>query len=232
MTPRHPHRRHPLCAARAHGGSQLRRAGRRSRPADAARLFRLGDPPGRRRNGGHPPVIVDTGFGEEAAAARGRTHHPAGDRGAARCRDRPLAGRGRDPDASALRPCRLARPVSQRQVPCPGRRARLRHQPRMCATTQTRAPFDGEPVAQLVRKLYADRVVFHDGDDGVRPGDHPARLPPATPPGCMVVCCETRARHRGARERRRASLRQHHPQAALPDLRRRGRISRAQRAGA
>ena len=33
-----------------------------------------------------------------------------------------------------------------------------------------RAPFDGEPVAQLVRKLYNDHVVFHDGDEDFAPG--------------------------------------------------------------
>ena len=40
-----------------------------------------------------------------------------------------------------------------------------------------RAPFDGEPVAQLVRKLYADHVVFHDGDDEFAPGIALALVP-------------------------------------------------------
>ncbi|HZF46030.1 MAG TPA: N-acyl homoserine lactonase family protein, partial [Sphingomonadaceae bacterium] len=53
-----------------------------------------------------------------------------------------------------------------------------------------RAPFDGEPVAQLVRKLYADRVVFHSGDSEFAPGIS-LRLCPGHTAGLMVVACET-----------------------------------------
>ena len=54
----------------------------------------------------------------------------------------------------------------------------------------TRAPFDGEPVAQLVRKLYADHVVFHDGDEAFAPGIN-LHLAPGHTAGLMLVSCET-----------------------------------------
>ena len=54
----------------------------------------------------------------------------------------------------------------------------------------TRAPFDGEPVAQLVRKLYADHVVFHDGDEDFAPGIRLC-LAHGHTAGLQVVCCET-----------------------------------------
>ena len=54
----------------------------------------------------------------------------------------------------------------------------------------TRAPFDGEPVAQLVRKLYADHVVFHDGDEDFAPGIRLC-LAQGHTAGLQVVCCET-----------------------------------------
>jgi hypothetical protein len=38
---------------------------------------------------GHPPVIVDTGFGEGRRRGARADHHPAGDRRPARCGDRP-----------------------------------------------------------------------------------------------------------------------------------------------
>ena len=53
-----------------------------------------------------------------------------------------------------------------------------------------RAPFDGEPVAQLVRKLYNDHVVFHAGDAEFAPGIA-LRLCDGHTAGLMVVCCET-----------------------------------------
>ena len=53
-----------------------------------------------------------------------------------------------------------------------------------------RAPFDGEPVAQLVRKLYADHVVFHDGDEEFSPGIRLC-LAHGHTAGLVVVCCET-----------------------------------------
>jgi hypothetical protein len=75
-----------------------------------------------------------------------------------------------------------------------------------------RAPFDGEPVAQLVRKLYADHVVFHDGDEEFAPGIRLC-LAHGHTAGLMVVVLRDGARHCGAGERCRAPLRQYHPQA-------------------
>ncbi len=53
-----------------------------------------------------------------------------------------------------------------------------------------RAPFDGDPVAELVRKLYADRVVFHAGDGTFAPGIE-LELAHGHTAGLMVVCCDT-----------------------------------------
>ena len=53
-----------------------------------------------------------------------------------------------------------------------------------------RAPFDGEPVAQLVRKLYADHVVFHAGDDEFAPGIA-LRLCEGHTAGLQAVVCDT-----------------------------------------
>jgi glyoxylase-like metal-dependent hydrolase (beta-lactamase superfamily II) len=53
-----------------------------------------------------------------------------------------------------------------------------------------RGPFDGEPVAELVRRLYADQVVFHDGDGEFAPGIRLARLPGHTA-GLQAVICDT-----------------------------------------
>ena len=86
-----------------------------------------------------------------------------------------------------------------------------------------RAPFDGEPVAQLVRKLYADHVVFHEGDEDFAPGIRLC-LAHGHTAGLMVVCCETARGTVVLATRRGASLRQHHPRPSLPDLRRRARL--------
>src|SRR5690606_28373654 len=53
-----------------------------------------------------------------------------------------------------------------------------------------RAPFDGEPVAQLVRRLYADHVVFHDGDEDFAPGVA-LRLCGGHTAGLQAVVCDT-----------------------------------------
>ena len=61
---------------------------------------------------------------------------------------------------------------------------------RQVCDREVRAPFDGEPVAQLVRKLYADHVVFHAGDEEFAPGIA-LRLAHGHTAGLMVVCCAT-----------------------------------------
>ena len=136
-----------------------------------------------------PPVIVDTGFGEDAAAARGRTMI------------RPVVEGLRDAGidhlliedvilthmhydhAGSLGAFPNAKfHVQDAEVAGCTSRAMCDH--------ETRAPFDGEPVAQLMRKLFADRVVFHDGDSEFAPGIA-LRLAAGHTAGLMVVCCET-----------------------------------------
>ena len=136
-----------------------------------------------------PPVIVDTGFGEDAAAARGRSiTRPVNDGLRAAGIDHLLvedvilthlhydhAGSlGTFPNAKFH--------VQDAEMAF----ATGRH---VCGR-EVRAPFDGEPVAQLVRKLYADHVVFHAGDEDFAPGIRLCIAPGHTA-GLMVVCCET-----------------------------------------
>src|SRR5690606_17159882 len=61
---------------------------------------------------------------------------------------------------------------------------------RQVCDRDVRTPFDGEPVAQLVRKLYADHVVFHAGDEDFAPGIA-LRLCDGHTAGLMVVGCQT-----------------------------------------
>lgn len=141
------------------------------------------------RRDGEPPVIVDTGFGEDAAVARGRTLI------------RPVAQGLRDAGIDHL----LVEDVILTHLhydhagslgAFPNARFHLQDAEMAGATSramcdhETRAPFDGEPVAQLVRKLYADRVVFHAGDEEFAPGIA-LRLCAGHTAGLMVVCCET-----------------------------------------
>jgi hypothetical protein len=132
----------------------------------------VGDPSGR-----WPPVIVDTGFGEDAAVARNRTITRSVNDGPARGRHRPPAGRGRDPDPT----CTTTTPA--RSAPSPTRGFHVQDAEMAFATgrqvcdREVRAPFDGEPVAQLVRKLYNDHVVFHAGDEEIRARHFAAPVP-------------------------------------------------------
>jgi len=138
---------------------------------------------------GHPPLIVDTGFGEDAAVARGRTITRTVNDG--------LRAAGIDhllvedvilthlhyDHAGSLGTFPNARfHVQDAEMAF----ATSRH---VCER-EVRAPFDGEPVAQLVRKLYADHVVFHAGDEEFAPGIS-LRLCNGHTAGLMVVCCET-----------------------------------------
>lgn len=141
------------------------------------------------RAGGGPPLIVDTGFGEAAARARGRII------------TRPLAeglrAAGIDPgkvEDVILTHLHYDHAGSIGLFP----RARLHVQAAEMAfatgpgvgDAATRAPFDGEPVAQLVRRLYADQVVFHEGDGAFAPGISLALVPGHTA-GLMAVVCQT-----------------------------------------
>jgi len=138
---------------------------------------------------GHPPVIVDTGFGEAAAMARGRVLI------------RPVAEGLRDAGIDHL----LVEHVILTHLhydhagslgAFPNAHFHVQAAELAFATSPAvcdhavRAPFDGEPVAQLVRKLYADRVVFHAGDAEFAPGIG-LRLCPGHTAGLMVVVCET-----------------------------------------
>jgi glyoxylase-like metal-dependent hydrolase (beta-lactamase superfamily II) len=136
-----------------------------------------------------PPVIVDTGFGEAAAAARGRIV------------TRPLLEGLRDAgidhlDVEDVILTHLHYDHAGSLNLFPNARFHVQDAEMAAATGRTmcdhdvRAPFDGEPVAQLVRKLYHDRVVFHDGDSSFAPGIA-LRLCAGHTAGLMVVCCET-----------------------------------------
>lgn len=138
---------------------------------------------------GHVPVIVDTGFGELAALARGRTI------------TRPLIEGLRDASIDNL----LVEHVILTHLHYdhagslglfPNARFHVQDAELAFATGRqlcdhaVRAPFDGEPVAELVRRLYADHVVFHDGDTEFAPGIA-LRLAHGHTAGLQVVVCDT-----------------------------------------
>jgi len=138
---------------------------------------------------GHPPVIVDTGFGEDAAAARGRTITRSVNDG--------LRAAGIDHllvEDVILTHLHYDHAGSLGTFP--NARFHVQDAELAFATSRhvcdraVRAPFDGEPVAQLVRKLYADHVVLHSGDEEFAPGIT-LRLCDGHTAGLMVVCCET-----------------------------------------
>jgi len=136
-----------------------------------------------------PPVIVDTGFGEGAAVARGRTI------------TRPVIEGLRDAGIDHLSVedvilTHLHYDHAGSLGTFPNARFHVQDAELAFATSRhvcdrdVRAPFDGEPVAQLVRKLYNDHVVFHEGDEDFAPGIS-LRLCDGHTAGLMVVCCET-----------------------------------------
>jgi len=136
-----------------------------------------------------PPVIVDTGFGEAAAAARGRTI------------TRPVIEGLRDAGIDHL----LVEDVILTHLHYdhagslslfPNAKFHVQDAEMAFATgrhvcdREVRAPFDGEPVAQLVRKLYADHVVFHQGDEEFAPGVT-LHLCNGHTAGLQVIGCDT-----------------------------------------
>lgn len=138
---------------------------------------------------GHPPVIVDTGFGEAAALARGRTLLRSVTQGL------------RDAGIDHL----LVEDVILTHLhydhagtlsAFPNARFHVQDAEMAFATGRhvcdraVRAPFDGEPIAQLVKKLYADHVVFHDGDEDFAPGIRLVKADGHTA-GLQVVVCDT-----------------------------------------
>lgn len=138
---------------------------------------------------GHPPVIVDTGFGESAAMARGRAI------------TRPVVEGLRAAGIDHL----LVEDVILTHLhydhagslgTFPNARFHVQDAEMAFATSrhvcdrEVRAPFDAEPVAQLVRKIYSDHVVFHDGDQSFAPGIG-LRICHGHTAGLQVVVCDT-----------------------------------------
>jgi glyoxylase-like metal-dependent hydrolase (beta-lactamase superfamily II) len=138
---------------------------------------------------GHAPVIVDTGFGDHAAKARGRII------------TRPVVDGLRD---AGIDPAHVEHVILTHLHydhagsigTFPNARFHVAEAEMAFATGPqicdhgVRAPFDGEPVAELVRQLYADRVVFHAGDAQFAPGIRLA-LAPGHTAGLTVVVCDT-----------------------------------------
>ncbi len=116
-----------------------------------------------------PPIVVDTGFGAEAALRRGRTILPPVAQG--------LRDAGVDP--AAVEDVIVTHMhydhagsldiFPQCPLPHPGCRDGLLHRP---GNGQWRdpAPFDVEPVTEMVRHVFAERVVFHAGSESIAPG--------------------------------------------------------------
>lgn len=140
-------------------------------------------------NGAHQPLIVDTGFGEDAAMARGRViTRPLRDGLRAAGIDHLLV---EDVILTHLHYDHAGKlslfPNAKFHVQAA--EMAFATGPGVC-NHHTRAPFDGEPVAQLVRRLYADHVVFYDGDAEFAPGIRLALVPGHTA-GLQAVVCDT-----------------------------------------
>jgi glyoxylase-like metal-dependent hydrolase (beta-lactamase superfamily II) len=138
---------------------------------------------------GHAPVIVDTGFGESAAVARGRII------------TRPVIEGLRDAGIDHLSVedvilTHLHYDHAGSLNTFPNARFHVQDAELAFATSrhvcdrEVRAPFDGEPVAQLIRKLYNDHVVFHDGDEEFAPGIR-LHLCNGHTAGLQLVACDT-----------------------------------------
>jgi len=138
---------------------------------------------------GARPVVVDTGFGPAAATARGRTLIRPVEQG--------LRDAGIDPLAvEDVILTHLHYDHAGSLGLFPNARFHVQEAELAFATSrhvcdrQVRAPFDGEPVAELVRHLYADRVVFHHGDAEFAPGIRLC-LAHGHTAGLQLVCCDT-----------------------------------------
>ncbi len=116
-----------------------------------------------------PPIVVDTGFGAEAALRRGRTILRSVSQG--------LRDAGVDIDAVEdvivthmhydhagsldIFPNARFHIQDAEMAFCTGR---------AMGNGAIRAPFDVEPVTEMVRHVFAERVVFHAGSESIAPG--------------------------------------------------------------
>ncbi len=141
------------------------------------------------------PILVDTGFGAEAAAA-----------GASASAD--PAGRGRFAGQSGVDPAAIsdvsATHLHYDHAGClglfPNARFHVQESELAFATGKNmlrgrvRAPFDAEPVTDMVRLLFGERLVFHDGDAELAARRHAAWSLYGHAAGLMGVEVETHAR--------------------------------------
>ena len=115
------------------------------------------------------PILVDTGFGAEAGARRGRTITRPVEEG--------LRAVGVDPASiSDVVLTHLHYDHAGSLALFPNARFHVQESELAFATGKNmlhghvRAPFDVEPVAEMVRLLFGERLVFHDGDAELAPG--------------------------------------------------------------
>jgi len=114
-------------------------------------------------------VVVDTGFDRETAAKRGRTH--------LRCPGETLRRLGVDPDAVRdVVVTHLHYDHCGNHALFPHARFHVQDREMAYATGRCmthgglRAPFEADDVVEMVRKVFAGRVVFHDGAKVLAPG--------------------------------------------------------------
>lgn len=118
---------------------------------------------------GMPPVLVDTGFGAEAAVRRKRTMIRPVEEG--------IRAIGVDPASiEDVIITHLHYDHAGSLDLFPNARFHVQDDEMAFATGRGMthkavcAPFDAGPVAQMVHLLFGDRVVFHDGDEDFAPG--------------------------------------------------------------
>ena len=118
---------------------------------------------------GAGPILVDTGFGADAAGRRGRTITRPVEDG--------LRAIGVDPAAIGdVVLTHLHYDHAGSLGLFPNARFHVQESELAFATGKAmlhghvRAPFDVEPVADMVRLLFGERLVFHDGDAELAPG--------------------------------------------------------------
>jgi len=118
---------------------------------------------------GDAPIVVDTGFGAEAAAQRGRTLLRPVDEG--------LRAVGINPaEVEEVVLTHLHYDHAGSLALFPRARFHIQESELAFATSKAmghrhvRAPFDVGPVAQMIHLLFGERLVFHAGDEAIAPG--------------------------------------------------------------